>query len=100
MTAYAKEKFSSAIRAMATSAESIQDRLYYAFTIFIPVREDDFKDPEVRTAFEQIHDKLTSIKEDPREEGLVRVTTRQMSDAEASSLAQEICDFYFVHLTD
>lgn len=98
MTAYAREKFSTAIQSMASSAQSIQDRLYRASTIFLPVKAGDFEEPKARLAFEQIHEKLTSVKDDPQAEGLMRVTTRQMSDVDASALAKEICEFYFVDL--
>jgi hypothetical protein len=97
---YAHEKFGTAVQSLATSSSSIQDRLHSAFMSFHPVQARDFKEPEVREAYEEIMQRLTAVKDDPHSLGTVRVTLNQMSDHEASEIAQLICDFYLVHLDD
>ena len=97
---YAREKFGTAIHVMATSAESIQKRLYYAYMSFHPVQARDFKDLEARRLFEEIVNRLTAEKNDPTGKGLLSVTLEKMSDEEASAIATLICELHSIYLSN
>ena len=87
---YAFEKFGVAVDGMATSAQSIQRRLFNAYMSFHPVKESDFQDAEDAELYRRIHDRLTSVKDGPESRGYVQNTLDQMSDEEAEDLAEDI----------
>lgn len=91
--AYPYEKFSSALEALATSSATLQRRLEVAYLTFNPVKEDDFDDDEMRSAYREIMESLTKIKDPGR--GYVPATLAQMNDEEAEAVAEKIYDLFF-----
>ena len=85
---------------MATSAKSLQDRLYIAYAHFDTIAASDFPNADIRSQFEEIMRRLTAVQHDPDRHGVVRVTLDRMSDAEAEELAQLIENFYREYLTE
>jgi hypothetical protein len=79
---YLYEKFHTAVRAMASSASPIQKRLWLAHTSICKLRPEDFEDPQMRAAFEEIST------------ALVPVTLAEMTDGEAERIADLIVDLF------
>jgi hypothetical protein len=91
---YAREKFGSAVEAMASSPASIQDRLEDAYLTFHPVQVKDLKEGEEQDLFQDIYDSLTR-EEAVGDEGRVKATLNKMSDEEASRIASQIVALNF-----
>lgn len=93
---YADEKFSDAVRMMATAREGIHQRLLDAVRHTIGfVRPGTLPSP-VREEFEDLIERLTQIpmrEGDAGCDGTFEATIMQISTDEAVELAGEICDF-------
>lgn len=90
---YTWEKLHGAVAGMATSTESLQDRLMGAFLVFHPLRAEDFPEGELRASFQDIKHALT-WRPAQGDEGTVRATTLQMGDQEARDLIEKIVSLY------
>ncbi|TCU13898.1 hypothetical protein [Rhizobium laguerreae] len=83
-----------AIRALSTSPDSIQARLIDASESLLTVTIDDFADdPELVVKFTRILDKIAVDRGDA--EATAAETAAYMSDAQASILADLVCDFFY-----
>ncbi|MFF0924434.1 hypothetical protein ACFYE8_33100 [Rhizobium leguminosarum] len=83
-----------AIRALSTSPDSIQARLIDASESLLTVTIDDFADdPELVVKFTRILDKIAVDRGDA--EAAAAETAMYMSDAQASILADLVCDFFY-----
>lgn len=91
---YAHEKLLVAVESMATSAATLQDRLYHGYMSFHPLQERDFDDPEMRAQYAQIMAGLTTVKTGPASEGYVKNTLAAMSDDEAERIADLIFSLF------
>lgn len=90
----ARERFFDAIRALATSSNSIQDRLTAAFRSIVFVTIDEFReDPEMKMKFARLLDTLTVDNADIEVAGVEAAA--HMSDHQASIAADLICDFFY-----
>lgn len=89
---YPYEKFYNAVSVLARSPRRIQDRILSAYMSFHPIKSSDFKDPEMATSYQEIMDRLTTVKDS--EKGHVPATLDQMSDSEASVVADKIVDLF------
>jgi hypothetical protein len=87
---YALEKFGVAVESMATSAQSIQERLFNAYMSFHSIQEKDFQDSEDAELYRRIHHNLTTVRDGPEQRGYVQNTLDQMSDETAEEVAQDI----------
>ncbi len=85
---YPFEKFMVAVDALATSPERLQDRLHSAFMTFHTIRVEDFDDPDMQSALNEIMDRLTKVRD--AEKGYVPATVEQMSDEDAKDVAELI----------
>lgn len=86
---YPHEKFSNAVRSMAVSPKSIQERVGEAYVFnLIHLKPEDLPD-EIRYRFTEMTNKLTA-RTSIGDEGTVAATTRQMSTDEAIAIAQEL----------
>ena len=83
------EKFMVAVDVLATSPASLQKRLEGAYRSFIDIEPEDFDDDEMQATFEQIRSRLTRVQQGQID--AIAATCRQMSDQEAS----EVADFIF-----
>ena len=83
-----------AVRTLASSNESIQERLYFAYTGGLNALYllNDFP-KEFREEFDEIHQKLTEV-QPTSNEGSVKATTTKMSEEEARKIAEKIVDLY------
>lgn len=91
---YAWEKFSSAIRGMAVSSKSIQQRLADAY-VYNLIHVDPEKLPgDIRADFIQLNKRLTAVAP-LAGEGSVQATVSGMSDQEATEIGSRIVDMYF-----
>ena len=79
------EKFMVAVEVLATSPASLQRRLEGAYRSFIDVEPQDFDDEEMRTTFEQIRSRITSVPDG--QINSIAATCRQMSEQEAAEVA-------------
>ncbi|ALB43192.1 hypothetical protein AA650_24525 [Anabaena sp. WA102] len=84
---YTRQKLYSAVRTLASSNESIQDRLYFASSDLMTLHQPDDFPEELREEFNEIHQKLTH-------EGSFEATTTKMSEEEARKIAEKIVDLY------
>jgi len=89
---YAYEKFSIAIRGMASSPQNIKDRIRNAHLHFHTLKSDDLPQ-DSRLKYENLTTKLTSVRA-KENEGSVRASLDAMSDNEAEELARVIVDLY------
>ena len=89
---YAYEKFSIAIRGMASSPQNIKDRICNAHLHFHTLKLDDLPQ-DSRWKYEDLITKLTSVRA-KENEGSVRASLDAMSDNEAEELARVIVDLY------
>lgn len=90
----ARELFFEAIRALATSSNSIQDRLTVAFRSIVFVTIDEFQDDvEMKLKFARLLDALAVDNDDIEIAGAE--TAAHMSDHQASIAADLICDFFY-----
>ena len=86
---YPYEKFYLAVRGMAASPRSIQERIADAYLFnLIHVRTEDLPET-IRWRFNTLRDRLTSV-EPERDEGTVMATVNKMSTSEAVEIADEI----------
>jgi len=90
---YACEKLTSAVHAMAVSNSSLKERLKMAASECISLKPSDFPD-ENKDQWTDIIKSLTSKNEVIRGEGKLHRTLEEMSDDEASSLAEKIYNLY------
>jgi hypothetical protein len=98
---YAHEKLMEAVRSLATGTGSIQDRLYSISGFILWLGIDDFPEgDDFRQRFIALRDRLlwpddlTPAEEARAKElGTPRVTCDRLTDAEASHIAETICDF-------
>jgi hypothetical protein len=93
---YAYEKLSVAVTSMATSTDSLQNRLANAYitgfhTIGLNVNAD--LPPNLRPLYHQIERNLTKVPVQG-DEGRVVATTRVMRDEEAKELIEQIVYLY------
>ncbi|NLR97423.1 hypothetical protein HGP17_11370 [Rhizobium sp. P38BS-XIX] len=90
----ARAQFFSAVRALATSADSIQNRLIEANDSILAVTLDEFEgDPELKIKFARILD-LLAVDRDEIEVAAVE-NTAHMSEIEATKIAELICEFFY-----
>ncbi len=92
---YADQKFCEAVDAMATSAKGIRERIQGAFLSFSPIQAEEFEDGDLRQRFDDIYKALTSV-EPTGEEGSVRATLNQATDAECERIAKMIVAFHYI----
>lgn len=91
---YVQEKLYTAMRALATSPATIQDRLVSAYLSgLMALKAEDFEDAGDRAAFDQIMAALTST-EATGDEGQVRASAQRMSDDEAAEVARQIAELH------
>lgn len=98
-SAYAREKFGTALSEMATSTKSLQDRLHAAYMAFRTVNASDLRDAKARSKLKEILKRLTAAKHDP-DGRIVRIALDRMNDQEAQEIATLIFELYHHHLTD
>lgn len=90
---YPHEKFTGAVRGMAVSPKSLQERIADAYIYHIMhVKTEEVPD-DVKFKFEGIRERLTSV-EPVGGEGSVMASVRDMSDNEAMEIANGIVDIY------
>jgi hypothetical protein len=90
----ARAQFFSAVRALATSVDSIQNRLIEANDSILAVTLDEFADdPELKIKFARILD-LLAVDRDDIEIAAVE-NAAHMSDIEATKVAELICEFFY-----
>ncbi len=90
----AREQFFIAIRILATSPNDIQTRLIGAYKAILLVTIDEFEgNLEMKLKFARILDKLGADTDDVDDVGVE--TTAHMPDADASRVAEMICDFFY-----
>lgn len=89
---YPFEKFMTAVDALATSNRDLRDRVLSAFLSFHTLGDKDFEDPDVKSAYKAIIEKLTQV-QDP-DKGAVAATLEQMSEEEVCSVADMIFEFF------
>jgi hypothetical protein len=83
-----------AVRALSTSPESIQTRLIDATESLLAVMIDEFAgDAELTIKFARILDLIAVDRGDV--EAIVAETAAYMSDAQASVIADLVCDFLY-----
>ena len=87
---YAREKFDAAVEVLATSPETIQERLNFAYLTFHPVQIRDFSDPEDAALYIAILEALTTVKNGDPDQGYVKNTLAVMSAEKASKVADDI----------
>ena len=86
---YAYEAFTQAISLMATSPETLNERIGNAYiNHLLKLKSSDLPE-EIRYRFESLSDKLTRV-EPSGVEGRVMATLKRMSIGEAIEVAQEI----------
>lgn len=88
---YHREKFSSAISCLASSAD-LRTRLEHAFTSLITVRSENFSDEALGGRYGELYERVTAKDAQVEGEGKIRSTLRQMSDDDAERVAQELLD--------
>ena len=90
----AREHFFAAIRALAASADSIQTRVVEATQNILEVAIDEFdQDRELKIKFASLLD-LLAVDQDDMEKTAIE-TAAHMTDFEAVTVADLICDFYY-----
>jgi len=90
---YAWEKLFSAVLSMAMGENNVQSRLYDAFLGFHTLKTEDFPE-DLQKDFNEIMNKLTEVKTQTGNEGIVRATLNVMSDMDARNLAENIVSLY------
>jgi hypothetical protein len=98
---YAHQKLMEAVRSLATGTGSIQDRLHSICGFLVPLSIHDFPEgDDFRQRFIALRDRLLWPDELTGSEqiraahfGTPRVTCDRLTDAEASHIAETICDF-------
>ncbi len=86
---YAYEAFTQAISSMATSPETLHERIGNAYiNHLLQLKSSDLPE-EIRYRFESLSDKLTGV-EQSGGEGSVMATVKRMSIGEAIEVAKEI----------
>ncbi|MEA5617900.1 hypothetical protein VB711_08620 [Cronbergia sp. UHCC 0137] len=91
---YTREKLYSAVEILASSNESIQDRLHSAYiNALIRLHEPNDFPEELREEFNEINKRLTEIQATSNE-GSVQATTTKMSEEEAGNVAEKIVTLY------
>jgi len=89
----ARAQFFAAVRALATSAESIQTRLIDASDSILAVTIDEFGDDvELKIKFARILDLIAVDRDDV--ELVALETAAHMTDEEAIKVASLVCDFF------
>ena len=94
---YVSEKLSTAVNALATSAAPIQTRLEYAAMschTLANMHERSFPTDELRDRWVAWWASITSKPARDNQEGTIRATLSQMSDQEASDVAEELFNIY------
>ena len=94
---YASEKLTAAASTLATSPDTIQKRLYYAWmachTLTNPSFHDNFPTPQIARRFMTWSHSLT-YQEAQGDEGTLEATTSRLSDEEARKAADELWALY------
>lgn len=86
---YPNEKFSNAVRSMAISPGSIQERIGDAYVYNLMHIKTEEVPEEIQEQFENVKRRLTCV-EPASDEGRVAATVRQMSTDEAIEIAKQI----------
>src|SRR5262245_48894597 len=90
--AYAYEKFSCAVHAMATSEGTLRERVLEARVHLSPVAEEDLPSDALRD-YRTLLARMTWA-EPKADEGTIAATFALISDAEVRQLARLICDVH------
>jgi hypothetical protein len=88
---YANEKLSKAMRLLITGIGPIRQRLEAAFLAASTLQPGDFPDNQTRDLWLEIRGVLTSV---PGPGGSLRETLAQMSNEQASKIADKFDDLY------
>ena len=96
---YQHEKFTNAVIDLATSPKSIQQRVCDAYLHSLIHVSVDSLPEEIQIQFQDMDERLTES-EPEGDEGSVKATTDKMSDSEASAIATEIWNMYYVIESD
>lgn len=92
---YPHEKFLNAAEHLAVSPAPIQERLQQCTRTFSAIQSRDFDDyPEIKSVYDEAMRRLTVVKNDPL--GSIPATTSQMTDDEASEVAQLIFKIHYL----
>jgi len=90
---YAREKLYQAVHTLATSPESIQERLGWAAQFLVRLQEPGDLPEEYREEFGAVCEQLT--KEQPSgDEGNIVATARKLTDEQGRKLAERIFSIY------
>jgi len=89
---YAYEKFNLVLKEMASSPQSIKDRIYNAYFHFHALKSDDLPQSS-RQKYNKLMTKLTSVPAEENEGG-VRASLNAMPDNQAEDLARIIVDLH------
>ena len=91
---HARGNFFSAVRSLATSSDTLQNRLIDAHDSVLAVKLDEFEgDIELKIKLARILD-LMGVDRDGIETAVVE-NAAHMGDLEATKLAELICDFFY-----
>ncbi|HVL88513.1 MAG TPA: hypothetical protein VM681_11000 [Candidatus Thermoplasmatota archaeon] len=93
-SSYPEEKYDVAVRALAIGTDSIQHRLREAYISIMRLQKMDLKEEKLWQEHESIINSLTGTKQGPGDDPLDR-TLRQMSDSDASRIADRIVSFSY-----
>jgi len=91
---YAWERLYIAVRTLATSHDSLRERLRYAMTDMAFVAWSDFPEGDLRKRWTGIYEDLTIFEPRNSGEGKIEATTAQLSEHDAGAIAERIFDLF------
>jgi|SRR5271154_3723048 len=93
-----QERLHTAIGLLITGEGLLRERLKAAANVLVPLRPEDFSNPENAGAFQRIFDALTDFVAPPGGDGDIAHTVKRLSDKEVRRIAMEILDLYRRHI--